>query len=195
MHMKLANMANIHPGHLNRDKIQPIKGGSHWLVQGRDVKAGVLQCSSSDLISFNPKLSSRDILLRDGDIVFMARGAKNYAAVMREVPDLALAAASFFIVRVSSGNLDPVYLTWYLNQPRAQHYFTQNSGRGVLMPVVRRSVLEQLDVPLPPLATQKLIAKIYCLSLDEQELTKNLLTKRKELMEAACLKAAEREEK
>jgi len=164
------------------------------LVQGRDVKAGVLRCSSSALISFNPNLSSRDILLRDSDIIFMARGAKNYAAILREVPDHALAAASFFIVRAFIANLDPVYLAWYLNQPRAQHYFTQNSGRGVLMPVVRRSVLEQMDAPLPPLATQKLIAKLFHLSLDEQELTKNLLDKRARLMEAVCLQAAEREE-
>jgi len=164
------------------------------LVQGRDVKAGVLQCRAKALISFNPKLSSRDIVLRDGDIVFMARGAINYATILSEVPNHALAAASFFIVRASITDLDPVYLAWYLNQPRAQRYFTQNSGRGVHMPVVRRSVLEQMDVPLPSFATQKLIAELFRLSLDEQELTKTLLVKRASLMEMVCLRAAEREE-
>jgi len=187
-------MAKIHPGYLNRGKIQPNEGGSHWLVQARDVKAGVLRCTAANLINFNPKLSSRDILLRDDDIVFMARGAKNYATILSKVPDHALAAASFFIVRVSIAELDPVYLTWYMNRPKAQHYFTQNSGRGVHMPVVRRSVLEQIDIPLPPLATQKLIAELLSLSLGEEELTKALLAKRARLMEAVCLKAAEREE-
>lgn len=191
--MKLKRMAIIHPGHLTREKIHPTKAGSHWLVQGRDVMAGVLHFQTEAVIRFNPKLSSRDILLRDDDILFMARGVKNYAAILREVPDQALAAASFFVIRVLSENLDPVYLTWYLNQPKAQHYFNQNSGRGVQMPVVRRSVLEQMNAPFPPLSTQKLIGKLYCLSMDEQELTKNLLTKRIKLIEKVCLRAAERE--
>ena len=192
--MKLKNIAKIHPGHLNRDKIQYTEGGSHWLVQARDVKAGLLKCTTTPLTRFNPKLSSRDILLRDGDIVVMARGAKNYATLLSEVPGHALAAASFFIVRASIKALDPVYLAWYLNQPRAQHYFTQNSGHGVHMPVVRRSVLEQMDVPLPALATQKQIAELFRLSLDEKELTKIILAKRARLIEAVCLRAAEREE-
>ncbi len=62
------------------------------------------------------------------------------------------------------------------------------------MPVVRRAVLESLDVPLPPLATQKKIAELFELSLNEQKLTKSLLEKRARLLEAACLHAAEREE-
>lgn len=192
--MTLERMAKIHPGHLNRDKIQPTEGGSHRLLQARDIKAGVLRCTAASLINFNPKLSSRDTLLQDGDIVFMARGMNNYASILSQVPDHVLAASSFFIIRTSIADLDPHYLVWYLNQPRAQHYFTQNSGRGVHMPVVRRSVLEQIDVPFPPLETQKLIGELFRLSLDEQELTKTLLAKRARLMEAVCLRAAEREE-
>jgi restriction endonuclease S subunit len=84
-------------------------------------------------------------------------------------------------------------VAWYLNLPQTQHYFTQNSGRGVHMPVVRKSVLEDLEVPVPPLATQRRIAGLYRLELEEQELTQALLAKRALLLQAAGLKAAERE--
>lgn len=192
--MRLSDVAEIHAGHLNRAKIEPSDGGSHRLVQGRDVEAGILQCGAAHLICFRPELSPGDIPLRDGDVLFMARGAKNYAALLAQVPESTLAAASFFIVRATSTKIDPAYTAWYLNQPKAQHYFTQNSGRGVHMPVVRRSVLEDLDIPLPPLPTQKQIADLFRLALDERELTTALLAKRAKLMEAACLRAAERED-
>lgn len=192
--MKLKDIAEIHPGHLNRAKIEPNDNGSYWLIQGRDVDAGILQCEKSDLVRFDPEISPRDILLEDGDVMFMARGAKNYAALLANVPEKTFAAASFFIVRVSAENIDPAYVVWYLNQPKAQHYFTQNSGRGVHMPVVRRSVIEDIDIPLPTLAIQKAIAELYRLTLDEQLMTKTLLAKRSELMEAVCLQAAERED-
>ena len=192
--MRLKDIASIHPGYLNRSKIQPNEQGSHRLIQVRDVEAGVLQCSAATLIQFTPELSSRDKLLQNRDILFMARGDKNYAALLSDVTEPTLAAASFFIIRVSSRDLEPAYLAWYLNQPRAQHYFTRNSGQGVLMPVVRRSVLEHLEVPLPSVATQRQIADVYSLLLDEQELTRALLAKRARLMEAVCLQTAERDD-
>jgi len=192
--MRLLDLAEIHPGHLNRAKIEPNDEGSHLLVQGRDVEAGIQHCGDLCLVQFDPQLSRRDILLRDGDIVFMTRGAKNYAALLVQVPESTLAAASFFVIRVEGEDAEPAYLAWYLNQPQTQHYFAQNSGRGVHMPVVRRAVLEGLSVPLPSLQTQKQIAELYRLSLEEQTLTRALLEKRAKLLEAACLQAARKEE-
>jgi hypothetical protein len=119
----------------------------------------------------------------------MARGAKNYAALLPQVPEKPLAAGSFFVVRCSGDAIDPAYVAWYLNLPQTQHYFTQNSGRGVHMPVVRKSVLEELDMPVPPLAIQRRIAGLYRLELEEQELTQALLAKRALLLQAAGLKA------
>jgi restriction endonuclease S subunit len=191
--MKLRQLAKIRPGHLNRAPIEPCDEGSNRLIQGRDVEAGILEKDDSSLIRFNPDHVQQSATLRDEDIVFMARGARNYAALLTRVPDRTLATASFFEVRASRDLIDPAYLAWYLNLPQTQHYFTQNSGRGVHMPVVRKSVLEDLDVPVPPLATQSRIAGLYRLQLEEQELTKALLEKRALLLEAAGLQAAERE--
>lgn len=191
--VKLKDIADVSPGYLNRSKIEPDENGSHFLIQARDVVAGVLDCAKAELVRFEPERSARDVLLRDGDVIFMARGVKNYAALLAGTPDSTLAAASFFVVRAVNGVLDPGYLAWYLNHPRAQHHFTRQSGSGVHMPVVRRASLESLDVPLPPPATQKKIAELYRLSLDEWKWIVSLHAKRTRLMEAVCLRAAERE--
>ncbi|MDA3923411.1 MAG: restriction endonuclease subunit S [Kiritimatiellae bacterium] len=193
-HMRLEKIAEIHTGYLNRTKIEPVDKGSCLLIQARDVEAGLLDCAQTSLIRFNPDLSSRDIVLQCGDILFMARGTRNYAAMLSGLPEKTLAAASFFVIRSSVEKVDPGYLVWYLNQPQAQHHFSQQGGRGVHMPVVRRAVLESLEVPVPSFAVQKKIAALYQLSLDEQELTRDLLEKRSRLLDVACLQAAEREE-
>ena len=57
------------------------------------------------------------------------------------------------------------------------------------MPVVRRAVLENLDLPLPPLGTQKKIAELDELMRQEQQLLDKLAQKRKNLISMACLKA------
>lgn len=190
--MKLVEIAAIHSGYLNREPIQAVQTGSHLLIQARDVSAGVVRCSSVPIIRFNPELSQRDLMLRDGDVVFMTRGTKNYAAALRDVPESTLAAASFFVVRPKSAVIDSVYLAWYLNQPKAQRYFAEMSGRGVHMPVVRRSVLEEAEILLPPLAVQQRIAELFHLMQEEQGVTTELMKKRAALMEAICLQAAER---
>jgi len=191
--MKLKHAAGIYSGHLSRKTIQADENGFYKLLQGRDVIPGVLECGERNFIRFQPKLSARDVMLKDGDVLFMARGATNYAAILQNVPDYVLASGSFFVIRVKSEKLEPGYLVWYLNQARARHYFTRNSGRGVHMPVVRRAVLEQLDMPIPPLSVQKTISELFWLSLKEERLTNRLIKKRAELLEAVCLKAAQGE--
>jgi restriction endonuclease S subunit len=57
------------------------------------------------------------------------------------------------------------------------------------MPVVRRAVLESIDIPFPPYNTQKKVSEINKLLQKEQALYKKLAKKRKNLMTEICLKA------
>ena len=45
----------------------------------------------------------------------------------------------------------PEYLAWFINQPPAQAYLTQQS-RGTLVKLMPKSLFEKLEVPVPPLA-------------------------------------------
>jgi restriction endonuclease S subunit len=58
------------------------------------------------------------------------------------------------------------------------------------MPVVRRAVLESIDIPLPPLKTQEQISEMNKLLQTEQDLYQKLAVKRKNLITEICLKAA-----
>ena len=183
--MKLNKIAKIQSGYLSRERIEPRENGSHFLLQARDVDTYRF-AYKDDLIRFNPGLSRGDWTLKEDDIVFMARGARNFSVLLQEIPSPALAAACFFIIRVSKKEILSNYLWWYLNQSPAEYYFHSHSGRGVHMPVVRRSVLENIDIPIPPLDVQKKIVKLDSLMREEGELLNTLAEKRKEMITATC---------
>ena len=187
--MRLSKIAKIQSGYISRGKIEPREDGTHFLLQARDVDAECLIYKTENLVRFSPDLSRKDWVLEPEDVLFMARGTRNYSVLIKEIPEQALAAACFFIVRVSSDQVLPYYLCWYLNQATVDHYLGRHSGRGVHMPVVRRSVLESIDIPIPPLEVQSKIAKLDVLLENELKLIDKFAKKRKDLITAACMQA------
>ena len=188
--MKLKEIAKIQSGYISRGKIEPREDGTHFLLQARDLDTERLTYKADTLVRFSPDLSRKDWVLKPDDVLFMARGTRNYSVLINNIPERALAAACFFIVRVSSDQVLPYYLCWYLNQALVNHYLGRHSGRGVHMPVVRRSVLESIDIPIPSLEVQSKIAKLDVLLQKELELIDKLAEKGKKMITAACLKAA-----
>jgi len=187
--MQLKKIAKIQSGYISRGKIKPREDGTHFLLQARDVDSEHLTYKADTLVRFSPDLSRKDWLLKAGDVLFMARGARNYSILIKEIPDRVLAAACFFIVRVLSDQVLPYYLYWYLNQAPVDYCLGRHSGRGVHMPVVRRLVLESIDIPIPPLEAQAKISKLDALLQKELKLIGKLAEKREELITAACLQA------
>lgn len=187
--MKLRNIADIQSGYLSRKKIEPDKHASYFILQSRDVNADYLSYSTENLVRFSPELSKKDWILKPNDLLFLARGAKNFSVLLRVIPDAVLAAGCFFIVRVTSEDVLPEYLWWYLNQAPVENYFMRHTGRGVHMPVVTRAVLENLEVSVPSMEIQKNIVSLDELMRREHELLSVLATKRKLLASAVCLGA------
>jgi hypothetical protein len=187
--MKLKKIGEIQSGYISRGKIDPRDDGTCLLLQAKDVDADHLSYRTDALVRFTPKLSGKDWFLNPGDILFMARGARNFSVMVDKLPEGVLAAACFFVIRIANYEILPEYLSWYLNQLPVEEYLKRLSGRGVHMPVVRRAVLESIDIPLLPTKTQKQVSKINKLLQKEQELYKNLAEKRKKLMTEICLRA------
>jgi hypothetical protein len=187
--MRLKEISKIQSGYISRGKIEHQANGSHYILQARDVDAERLAYQTAGLTCFSPNLSAKDRTLEPGDLLFMARGLRNYSVLIKEIPNRVLAAACFFIIRVTSEKISPDYLFWYLNQDPVDHYLRQHSGRGVHMPVVRRSVLENTPVPVPPAAVQERIADLNTLLREEIELIRKLGEKRREMITTACMQA------
>jgi hypothetical protein len=187
--MELTELSEIQSGYISRAKIEPKKEGSHYLLQAKDVDGDRLTYRTDSLVRFDPVMSRNDWLLKRDDVLFMARGSRNYSVMLNDIPYSTLAAACFFIIRVTAEEILPGFLYWYLNQAPVMRYLTRHSGRGVSMPVVTRSALEGIDVPVIPVEIQERIMKIEALMNAEQELLNSLAVKKREFIAGACLQA------
>ena len=112
-------------------------------------------------------------LLIPGDILFAAKGTKNFAAWYKDNDIPAVASTSFFVIRLIynfQNKILPEFLAWYINHPISQR-FLKMRARGTSIVSISKVVLEELEVPIPDIQTQQMILKITHLGITEKELT------------------------
>ena len=115
-------------------------------------------------------------ILRPGDILFAAKGAKNFATCYESNNVPAVASTSFFVIRLKDDlreTIIPGYLVWYINQPVSQK-FLKGNAIGTSMASISKSVLEELEVSIPDLKTQETILNIAQLRNREKQLRARL---------------------
>lgn len=133
------------------------------------------------LSSIHPDLLIEDIsqkhLLLPGDVLFAAKGTKNFASVYEKHNPPAVASTSFFVIRLSSSEVLPEYLAWFLNNPNTQ-IALKAQAMGTSIPSISKSVLEQLEIPIPSIEKQKSVVSISKLLLKEKVIQVKLSTLR-----------------
>jgi hypothetical protein len=185
----LKNIALIRAGVPFRKKVEPVESGRYELVQIKDVDRdrGVRMDS---LVRVEAPEVSQSHLLQKGDVLFVARGARNDSVLFSSEMTNVVAGAQFFVIRPTQVVL-PGYLAWYLNQEAAQRHVAEYSS-GSHVPFVPKAALEELEVLLPPIEAQRTMVAIHSLSIEEQDLLEAIKAKRRELAEAVLQKMATR---
>lgn len=186
---KISELSAIFPGYLSRKRIDDSTDGSHHLVQLKDFSPDRTVLDTSNLSRFSPDRISSERNLKNGDVLYLSKGANNFAFAVRNLPKPTLAASYFFVLRPTETIL-PDYLAWILNQNTSKAEVTRQVASGARIPVVRKSVLEELPIPLPPLETQQKIIELAGLQRREQELMQELMQANEELYSAVCQKMA-----
>lgn len=191
MHPKyrLAEIAQIRPGYLARQTVKSSATGTHYLLQVRDFDHERTALNSTSLIRFSPEPVSSAQPIQPGEILFLARGAKNFACALTDLPTPALAASYFFVIRPKAHVL-PAFLAWSLNQPPTLRALSRSATSGH-MPVIRRADIENILVTVPPLPLQRAIVELDNLMREEQSLLQELAKKKKELISSVCMAAAQ----
>lgn len=112
-------------------------------------------------------------ILMPGDVLFAAKGSKNFATVFEDHNPPSVASTSFFVLRKFRASLDSDYLAWFLNSSNTQSLLkAQAKGTGI--PSISKQALSELSVPLPSLEQQKTIVKIAKLQNKASELREKL---------------------
>jgi restriction endonuclease S subunit len=158
---------------------KPIKEGEIVYLQAKHFD------ENGQLISsLHPDLSTESIsgkhLLQPGDVLFAAKGTKNFAAFYESKNLPAVASTSFFVIRLKENIINkilPEFLAWYINQPVSQK-FLKGNAMGTSIASISKAVLEELEISIPNLQTQKAILIISHLRNSEKKLKQQIETLR-----------------
>lgn len=185
--VSLKELAEIQVGYQSRAGIKDNPSGTHRLIQGKDF-VSPKNLKTSGFIRFNPERRPALYTVRKGDVLFLARGREHFACLIEDELEKTLVSSSFYIIRVKDKNFSASYLAWWLNQFPAQSYFKSRAGGGMFS-FVSKTVLSETIVEIPGVSTQQRIIDINRLREKEEMLTERLLQRRKQLVDAVCLRA------
>jgi len=142
--------------------------------------------------SLHPDLKADNItdkhLLKQGDVLFAAKGTKNFAAWYESKNQPAVASTSFFVIRLTEKNILPEFLVWFINHPTAQK-FLKGKAIGTSIVSISKSVLEELEISIPDLQTQKAILQITQLRNTEKILMRKIETLREKQIQQQIINA------
>lgn len=130
--------------------------------------------------SLHPDLKADTItdkhMLRHGDVLFAAKGTKNFAAWFEKTNQPAVASTSFFVIRLQddfSNKILPAFLVWLINHPTSQK-FLKGKAIGSSIVSISKAVLGELEISIPNIETQKAILKITNLRNKEKLLKQEI---------------------
>lgn len=177
--MKLSEICAIRTGFTARSSLREDADGV-LAIQWRDF-AGRRQVAVDQLTRVDPDLLAERFMVAEGDVVFCSRGERNIAAALdKSFVEPALVVSPLMVLRPDKRKVLPEYIAWAINQPDAQRYFDLNA-RGSSIRMIPKSSLEDLEVSLPDLETQRFIALADALSQREEVLSQLLAQKKREL--------------
>lgn len=130
-------------------------------------------------LNANSKINKH--ILKKGDVLFAAKGTRNFAALYENEEPPTVASTSFFVIRLHDNNVLPGYLVWFLNHPGTQTLL-KGHARGTSMASISKTVLSDLEIPIPDIKRQELVLKVFKLRNEEKKLKQQIeILKEKEI--------------
>lgn len=113
--------------------------------------------------------------LKAGDVLFAAKGNKNFATVFEDHNEPSVASTSFFVIRPTDKKVMSQYLAWFLNNHSTQALL-KGQAIGTSIPSISKQVLENLEITVPNIEIQKVILQINKLRNKEKSLKQKIET-------------------
>lgn len=181
--MKLGALVHIRAGHPFRGAVEAFPEGAVAVVQMKDIlSSGGVDWSSA----VRTELVGRKEpdWLSGGDLLFVSRGSRYFAVCLDSPPAPAVCGPHLFHLTVKARELlMPEFLAWVVGQGPVQRQL-QQAASGSLQLSVTRQALEALEIPLPPIATQRAVTDLAAAAARERAVLTALIQNRELQLEA-----------
>jgi hypothetical protein len=172
---KLTDVSTVSVGYPFRGVMTEVECTGTFVIQLKDVTLNQninwSMCLETELTG-----KRKPEWIKEGDVLFSARGRNNHAVFVENMPNdmKVVASPHFFILRALNDEVLPEYLAWLLNQPPCQRHF-KKKAEGTLTKSIRRGVIEGVPIIIPSLQKQKAIINIANTIKQEQQILKQLI--------------------
>lgn len=184
---KLSEYVEVIPGYPFRERILENPDGDARVLQMKDVDPSV-GISWDGLLKTDLKGRRKPDWLQADDVVFLLRGNRNFAVILKSVPEPTVISPHFFLLRVGRQvPLLPGFLAWQINQKPAQRYF-EMAAEGTVQRSIRRGVLEDMPFVLPTIQEQEVVVRLSEAAKSEADTYKELIANRERMLRAVSLK-------
>jgi restriction endonuclease S subunit len=189
--IRLGDIASIRSGSPFRERILHEANGRYLVIQGKDVGSdGALTLEGMIRIIEVPGKGSPDTLSA-GEVVLQTRGVSYRAAVVPRTDAPMVAAGSLYVLSVDAQRVIPEYLVLFLNLPSTQTALRQLATGSTILNL-RRSAIEDVELPLPPLSDQRRLIDLGQLVRREADLTARLNLLRLQELHALMIERAKK---
>lgn len=160
-----------------------------YLLRGNNLDAeGGIDIAGVEPVSLSSARDAERFLLREGDVVVMARGSAIRASfVSREVAQKRLiASANFIIVRPNLTEVLGEVIAAFLNSVVGSHQL-QAMSKGAVIQHIPASEFRELEIPVPSMPVQKTISDLFYANREAYQATMALAEQQKRVANAAIL--------
>lgn len=179
--MQIKDIAELTSGYTFRESLGSFPKGDTAVIQMKNIDASDrLHLAGVPFVGI-ADLNARQ-LARQGDVILRARGLFHTAALVTETLDRAVVAAPLMIIRVTSPDVTPAYLRWFLNLQTTQTTLVSLAA-GSYVRTLNKAAIEGLDIPVPTLERQRRIAELAELGVRERTLAMTIAEKRRSMLE------------
>jgi restriction endonuclease S subunit len=189
---KIKHITSVQMGYSFRTRLEASDDGTIAVIQMKDLQDdNTVSCG--ELIKIELDDVKEHHLAQKDDLVFRSRGQSTTSAILLEDPGKAVIAAPLLRLRVTiPDKVLPEYLNWYISQQDAQIFLTSRA-KGSVQKMISKQTIEDLEVTLPSLETQKGIVELAALLAREQTLLNTLSIKRKQYISTVLMQCAKGE--
>jgi hypothetical protein len=175
--MPLGDVAEITSGFTIRDRADLLASGPLRVIQLRSFDGPTLNLHDVDYLAHAS--AARRNVLSPGNLVVRSRG-RFAVGLYRENDMHTVAGAPLLVIRLLDERLMPEYVEWFLNEtPQSRAHFGR-SWQGSSAPAITIADLRKIELPIPPMETQRDIAIASALIRRQHHLERQLADKRRQ---------------